>query len=397
MVVMAIFGLIVASCASDDDGATGDQGDDSVAAGDQGDDEPADADDVDDVEEFDADALLEAALEEVEEHGPLIVYAFSGRTPDAGVAFEELYGIPVEATRMDSAELNERIRREADAGNVQASAILDTDGPLHITEFIPQGYTRNYTPDVLVDEMHIDDRQPLQVMLWQPMVVNYNNEVYDECPLENWWQLTEEEWAGKFAIFDPQELAQQISFFASLVAEPDIMADAYESYYGEPLEVTEENAGYEFLVRWLDNQPLVLEHDVPVANAVGAAGQTDPPMGMHTLTRHREIETEGLNLAVCDGLEPFEGYGLPSYGLLVEDAPHPNAARLFLHYVLTEEGSEPWTGVIGGFSPNAQVEAHPDDPYGSWAEWRERLMLWDEEAIAGLRSDLTDFWLLRGQ
>ena len=86
---------------------------------------------------------------------------------------------------------------------------------------------------------------------------------------------------------------------------------------------------------------------------------------------------------------------MPTYMVIPVDALHPNAARLWARFLLTSEGSFPWTNVVGGFSPNQTIAASKDNPYtSSWGEWLDVLLMFDPMQSAEVRRDLIDMWLM---
>jgi iron(III) transport system substrate-binding protein len=345
-------------------------------------------------EDLDMDALIAAAQEE----GELVAYWHSSRIEKAGALFEEKYGITVNGTKMNDSEQTERIIREYDSGNIQVDIMGYDDGGTLVTQLIPQGIVSNWVPSELVDLLPESDREPL-IYLWQPRFFGYNTEVYgDTCPITNVWELTEEQWHGKVIIRDPAVTTAQLGFFAAIVSNPDMMEQAYRDHYGEDLTVEEENAGWEYLKRLFQNNVLVMGSDDDVSQAVGGEGQSDPPIGMYTYTKHRNMEELNLHLGICKTMKPFMGYALPTFIAQVNGAPHPNAAKLFTHFVLTEEGVTPWVlDDLGGYSPNPEVSANPDDEIGSWENWKEYLITFDPEEAIKIRQDLVDFWLLNSR
>lgn len=344
--------------------------------------------------DFDLDALISAAQAE----GELIVYWHSSRIKKAGARFEEKYGIIVKGTKMNDSEQTQRIIREVDSGNVQVDVVGYDDGGTLITQLIPQGYVTSWIPPDLEGKLSAEDRDPL-IYLWQPRFFGYNTEVYGETsPIDNVWQLTEEKWRDKVIIRDPQVTTAQLGFFAAIVFNPDLMEQAYRDHYGEELVTNEENAGWEYLKRLFQNGILVLGSDGDVSQAVGAAGQTDPPIGMYTYTKHRDMEELNLHLGVSFNMKPFMGYALPTYVVTVNGAKHPNAAKLFTHFVLTEEGVAPWAlDDLGGYSPNVEVSVNPNDELGGWEDWKKLLITFDPGEAIKIRQDLQDFWLLNSR
>lgn len=341
-------------------------------------------------EVFDLDALVAAAKKE----GEVVAYWHSSRITNAGANFEKKYGIKVKGTKMNDAEQTERILREVDAKNVQGDVIAYDDGATLETKLLPQGYTINYVAPDLTSILPTNSQNPL-IYLWQPRIFGYNTDSYgDKCPITNIWQLTEPKWRGKVIIRDPAVTTAQLSFFSAFIDKPQALEQAYKDLYGKPVETKEANAGWEFLKRLLKNDLLVMKSDDEVGEAVGAAGQKDAPIGLYTLTKHRDMKAKNLKLRACLEMQPFVGYALPTYVQVIKGAPHPNAAKLFARYVMTEEGVAPWSfDDVGGFSPNPNAKNHPDNIM-TWAEWEKRMVKFDNQTAASMRQKLLDFWLV---
>ncbi len=344
-------------------------------------------------EEVNLDALVKAAKAE----GELVVYWTSSRITVAAKNFEAKYGIKVKGTKMADPEQAERVIREVDSGKVQVDAIGFEDGPFLEAKLLTEGYVTSWFPKDLAAKIALADQYPL-VYQWQPRVFAYNAEAYPKGnPITNLWQLTEPAWKGKVIVRDPALTPANLAFFATIVGQPEAMAAAYKELYGKALVVKEKNAGWEFLRRLFENGLLTMNSDGDIGDAVGAAGQKDPPVGMITMTKMRDNVDKNLKLATCQGLKPFMGYALPTYALLVKNAPHPNAAKLFLRYVCTPEGIAPWTvDNMGGYSSNVEAFVNPANE-GSWQVWLPKLLRLDNKSAMKLRQDILDFWLLYGK
>lgn len=340
-------------------------------------------------EAFDLDALVAAAKKE----GTLTAYMTSSRVTSAGKNFEAKYGIKVNGTKMADPEQTERLIRETDSKNVQVDVLGYEDGVTLETKLIAQGYAVSWMPPDLANVIPAKYQSPVVFQL-QPRMFGYNTEVYgDKCPVTNIWQLTEPAWKSKVLLRDPAQTPANIAFFATLVAQPKLLEDAYKDLYGKPLETKEENAGYEFLKRLAKNDVIAMPADGDIGDAVGAAGQKQPPIGMYTLTKHRDVKDKNLKIATCRAMQPFMGYALPTYLVMAKNAPHPNAAKLFIHYLLTPEGMKPWTvDDMGGFSTNPNAFVNPMNE-GTWADWEKKLVTLDLKAAAALRQKVSDFWL----
>lgn len=346
---------------------------------------------------FDLQALIKAAQAE----GNLVVYHTSSRVTVAGSRFEKKYGIKVKATKMADPEQAERVIREVDSGRVQVDAIGFEDGPLLETRLIPLGYVISWLPPDMKGVISDKDASPL-VDRWQPRIFAYNFESYgNTCPVKNIWELTEPKWKGKVILRDPALTPANLAFFASIVNQPEVLDKAHRDLFGKPPQVTEappgrvKNAGWEFLKQLFRNDIVVMRSDGDIGDAIGAAGQRAAPIGMVTMTKLRDNKEKNLKLATCKGLQPFMGYALPTYALTVKNAPHPNAARLWVRYMITPEGIAPWMEDMGAYSPNPNAPTHPDNE-GPWAEWEKRLLRLDNRRAMALRQDILDFWLKHG-
>jgi iron(III) transport system substrate-binding protein len=68
-----------------------------------------------------------------------------------------------------------------------------------------------------------------------------------------------------------------------------------------------------------------------------------------------------LAMAPCMTLEPVIGIKKNSYIAIANGAPHPNAAKLFIKFLLTEEGMDPWMkiGIYPGIAEIPLSEGMP--------------------------------------
>ncbi|MDT4763181.1 ABC transporter substrate-binding protein [Sphaerochaeta sp. PS] len=342
-------------------------------------------------EGYDYDKLVAAAQAE----GSLVARWQSGRAPQAAKVFEEKYGIKTVASpRFDDSENIERLRREYQADNVQVDILGMDDGGIIMSEFIPNNMVVSWTPPDLAQYIDEKEQYP-QVVYWQPCIIGYNSSVYSHSPIKNLWELTEPKWKGKFVTSDPQIQPYMWHFFAAAIDHGDEFAAAYEQLYGKALKTSYKNAGWEWVARMFANDMIAVPHDTEVAKAIGSPGQTDPPIGIFTLTRFRDAKEQNLFLGFDEKVVPAVGFAMPTYMVIPVKAPHPNAARLWARFLLTEEGSFPWTTVVGGFSPNQTIMASKDNPFtSSWGEWLDYLLIFDPEQSAAVRRDLIDMWLM---
>ena len=94
-----------------------------------------------------------------------------------------------------------------------------------------------------------------------------------------------------------------------------------------------------------------------------------------------------LAMAPCYGLEPTVGILKSSYLGIANNAPHPNAAKLFIRFALTETGFDPWNkfGAYPGADGLPIAEGMPA---------RNEIKLWPSDDLFAYQymSPIRDFW-----
>lgn len=316
------------------------------------------------------DALYEAAKKE----GKVTVYSISSRIPKVAEAFMEQYpGIEVETFDIATNELLEKVTREYDAGQHVADVIhiKDEDGSLY-NEYIKERKLYSYKPaDIFahIDEKYTETATPLYIELTQ---LFYNEEAYpDGSPITNIWQVTEPEWKGRVMMQNPLDNLSWSSWITGFCVGdvPDMLEKAYEEQYNEKLTLSEgcENAGYEFLKRLHDNEPVYTSSSDEVAEAVGTRGQSNPPIGFSSSSKVRKNEDNNWCLVPVN-LEPTNGIPLVNTLYVVGECEHPNAAKLFTRFMMggadgSAKGYDPFN-TLGGWAVRDDIpELEGNIPY----------------------------------
>ena len=336
----------------------------------------------------DMDALIAAAKAE----GELVAYWASSRVEKAGEIFEEKYGIKVTGTKLSDTESTERILREVDSKNVLADVVGTVDGARLANDLIPNGYVENYVPVVAKDVVDPQFLDPMiyafDINLW-----GYNTEAYPNgCPITNIWQLTDAEWKGNLHMLDPKLRSMTVSWMVELEKHSDELAAAYQQQYGKAIELTEANAGLEFIKRLAQNEPILHAGDEEIAAAIGTRGQTKPPVGQYSLSRHRDNEKLDHALGFCD-FTPMPAYSNPIYIGIIAGAKHPNAARLFFEFLMTQEGMDAWVSDPGWYSVMPGITSSDINPFPSLEAWGDRSVpLTDIKTMTERRGDILDLW-----
>jgi iron(III) transport system substrate-binding protein len=295
VVAVALAVSVFAGCGDDDS----EDGGGSVAPTTQasGDDAPA--------------ALVEAAKEEGE------VSWYNGQSPEKAQqvidGFEEKYGIKVEALRLAGSQLTQRYLADVQAGDVPDA--ISTAVPAFFEEGAGNGLFMKVTPDNVpaaadypADAIVFDKSAALTgITPWQVIV---NTDVTEEAP-KTWEDVLKPEFADQIVFPDPRII-------------PTVLGMT-QVWYDE--------LGPDFLERFGAQNPTVVESAVPGIQSVAAGEKkilvaTEPAVSQPLIDEGAPLEN--VLITPINGTEMFMG--------ISKDAPHPNAARLLMSYVLSAEG-----------------------------------------------------------
>ena len=88
-------------------------------------------------------------------------------------------------------------------------------------------------------------------------------------------------------------------------------------------------------------------------------------------------------------VKPFAGFIYPAFVMLTKNGAHPNAAKLFIEYLLTPEGFAPWAEDVGSYSSNPGIAVDADDSPVSF--WMPRLVPENPKFIFENRAEVEEF------
>jgi iron(III) transport system substrate-binding protein len=340
-------------------------------------------------EEFNLDKLYEEAKKE----GKVVLYSMSSRTNDVKKTFEEQYpGVIVDLYDMRISEIIEKVEREHSAGlyNADVVFIKDPDGTVY-NEFVEKGILHNYVPSDIGIKIDQQFKNPF-APYFEARSIYYNTEVYKEAPISNWWDLTTPEWKGRIMISDPMANTEDMGLFLTMVKHSDEMAVAYKEKFGQDIKLNgTENAGYEFIKRLAKNDLILTNSSDEMIQAVGAPGQKNPPIGIGTSSKIRQ-KSKGYLIESVKEMKPKLGTTFPAILLVVDNAPHTNAAKLLIHYM--SGGAD---GKSDGFKPFNVEGAWPtrSDVEGKGVS-AGKLDMWPLDLKFNYENmpQLRDFWMI---
>ena len=353
------------------------------------------AETVADSETLTHDQLVEKALAE---EGTFIVYGNTSRIATAAEAFGELYGLKVESNNLKDAEIYTKLESESNGSAKGADMVMIQDGA-SLTYAMEDGWVVNYVPAEVKDSLAEDDLCPLVHQYINKLFI-YNNLGENVPAIHNVWELTAPEMKGNIIFKNPQNETVNMNFLTMLTNDywSGKLAEAYKAWKGEEIDLgSYENAGYKWIAEFLSNCTFG-SSDTTIAEEVSqetAAGK----IGLFVLSKLRSssVLTDNLTVAQYDAsengytVEPFSGFMYPMYAMVSAGATRPYTAMLFIEYLMSAEGFQPWGKNIGAYSPNASIAVNEGDL--GINVWKSTLVMEDAEYILDHFEDVNSFVL----
>jgi len=272
------------------------------------------------------DELVAAAQDE----GSLVFYLTppEATARELADAFFDKYEIEAEFVRMTGGELSARYSAEVEAGAPAADLVMPS-----YDQFIDQGLEEGWL--IGMDEAEIPgwDEFPeegkladgaLPVVQFAPSALSWNTDALGDLPVpDSFDDLADPMYKGKLLLTDPSSSQAYIQFWT-------MVADAY---------------GMETVEAIADNAVRLYNSVVPMTEAL-AAGEgavTGPNVG-------QVVAGAAANGAPVESAVPDLTNGPEIVMAVSADAQSPNAARLFAHFVLSEEGQDIINAAPGNIS-----------------------------------------------
>lgn len=332
------------------------------------------------------DKLVAAAKAE----GKVVVYSITSRISKAAEAFQKKYGIKVEASNLKDGELIEKISKEVGGGIAGADFVIAQDSGRVYGQLIATNYLVNYVPDSMKTVIPKEFQNPL-VFQYINKVFMFNNDKTKTPVVKNVWELTQPKWKGLIQFKDPK-LEGVNANFLTMITSPEWAAKldkAYTDLYGKKLVLTTKNAGYEWIKLYFGNGLVLGNSDTTIAENIGIKGQSATTVGLAVYSKTRFDVKKNLALMAMPDVKPFSGFIYPAFTMLTKNAAHPNAAKLFIEYLLTAEGFSPWAVDVGSYSSNPSIPVDPDDSPVSF--WMTRLVPESPKFIFENRAEVEEF------
>ncbi|GLB64849.1 ABC transporter periplasmic component [Dietzia sp. NCCP-2495] len=228
---------------------------------------------------------------------------------------EEQPGIEVNVFRAGTGDLKARIEAERSTGAVAADILLAADVPT-FEAYKDEDLLREYEPaeaDAL-EEFALDPDGYYVGTRVIPTVIAYNTNDVTEPPT-SWAALTEPEYKDRIVLPNPDVSGAAAFNAAAWSLQPEL--------------------GSEWIQALGANSPQVAESNGPVAQAVAEGARS---IGIVVDYLVRDLAAKGSPIAVS---YPEEGVPyITQPGAIFADAPNPEAAELFLDFIVSKTGQE---------------------------------------------------------
>ncbi len=338
-------------------------------------------------------AAIEAAAKK---EGSVTVYAGSSRIEDQIAIWNEVYP-DIKLDGYDTDDIATKMTEENKAGNVIGDVFFDGDSMSLMGTLYPDGIILPFVPSEYANVLPVSEDQPFAIARYGGDVWMYNKEQYKSCPVTNWWQIVDGSYKNSVYYEDPLAEADKISLFVTTIKHGDEMAAAYKDYTGKEWTTDAdygpdtENAGWLWVKKFAKSPNLVLmPGGDEITEAIGTLGMKDPAgIGNNSYSKLRDTNNGESAQWSCDGLKPVIGTSGVTLLGIAANAPHPNAAKLYIRFTLTEKGNAPWN-VLGDWPGRTDVA--PPEGAPPFAE----AGLWPDDGLLMFQigSQVRDFWTL---
>lgn len=280
--------------------------------------------------QFGPPELIEAAKKE----GKLVFYSANVAESEQPIidAFSKKFPfIKVEFLRAPGNQLLQRVKTEAAAGKLLADVIDHSDRSLMLEiENIFEDYAPPNAADYIPETRASEKLWPRSTVVWS---IAYNTEVV-KTPPKNWMDLTKPEYAGK-------QIGQVIApsggtTWTRAMFERQVLGEDYWK-------------------KQAATQPLLFPSNAPTSDALVRGEISVAPLLYNAILPKVR---DGAPIKVFFAPEgapvtPFAA-GIP------KTAAHPNAAKLFMNWCLSEEGQATMIKLIGNLTSLKKAPLYPE-------------------------------------
>ena len=320
------------------------------------------------------DELYQEALKEAAAGKTLVAYSNSSPVTKSATLFMEAYpGIVAEGTKIKADQLEEKIPLEYEGSSyVDVIVLSDSTGSIYL-DWYKKGYVIAYYPESIEKDLIPEYAQYGLPITIEGDVWYYNTTAFpDGCPIKNWWDMVElkEDGTSVYTILaHPISNLSMSSLFTNMVLHADILEADYKEKYGTDIEYTypddmgveENNAGYEWIYRFLQTNHVENNDGDEIIAAVNESTAEKPIIGFASSLKHGDALELGETVDTVRTMS-FNGIGKTKYVYLFSKTDNPAAARLFTMFIMGGEdgkgaGYDAWVKRMGCYPTRTSVDA----------------------------------------
>lgn len=343
-----------------------------------------------------------------EETGDFRAYGNTSRITTAMANFVAKYGQELGlnennavGSKMNDSEIYTTLASEyASTNNSKgASMVMIQDGAQLVLYREQTKMLINYVPQSMKSKVDAEGQVPLVQQYINKLFI-WNNTGDNVPSITNVWQLTEPAMKSKVFFKSPSLEQVNMNFLIMLTSDEwaTKLAEAYKAYYGTDINLgSYKNAGYKWVAEFIANANFAIDSDTTMARELSKT-ENAGNIGLFVLSKLRDSSVVASNLQVGAfvkendqyvTINPFAGFMYPMYCQVAANGPRPYTALLFIEYLMTEEGFEPWGSDIGAYSSNSDIGVNDGDE--TLAFWKNILVFEDPDYIRANKATVVDF------
>lgn len=262
-------------------------------------------------------------------------------------AFKAKYGIEMEIISGGARELAEKVLREVRGGiNLEDVFIAGTGPPFTVLK--PAGLLDDVEPDLIFPEVkdpkawyegklpfQDKDKKILSFIAAPAGTAWINTDMVKKEELKSATDYLNPRWKGKIVMIDPSITGFSHVMMSAIAVGP---------------------LGYDYLRAFAKQEPLIINDRRLVSEWV-ARGKYPIGMGvtLETMSAFVKLGLPVEEVSVPEGRLVTEGGGTV---VLLKNAPHPNARKVFTNWLLSKEGQTVWSK--GDFKNSARIDVPTD-------------------------------------
>jgi iron(III) transport system substrate-binding protein len=270
--------------------------------------------------------------------------------------FEKKFGIPVEYLSASGPEVPPKLSAERKAGQFLWDVYIGGT-TTSLTAMDPVGVLQPLEPSLVLPEVKesknwhgggpefVDENRQILIMVRRQRGTFFANpSLVNSKSFSSYKDLLDARWKKKIVVHDPRIAGPGQATFTFFYLHPEL--------------------GLQFIRALAQQEPMVLRDFRQEADAVGQ-GRYPILIGGNEATIE-ELIKQGVQLAIVEPRQLKEGSDIsPGFGALslLNRHPHPNAAKLYINWLLSKEGQVEFSRATGYVSGRLDV---PSDHVAPW-------------------------------